>query len=1284
MVEHTLPVSHADKTRRKEILDIQLNGLPAQGAPRTVFVYATSFDVVIIIFSCIAAIIAGALNPLLTIIYGQLVGSLQAFTNGSIGREELKSQIARFTLYYVYLAVGVFVFIYITTVGFYYTGERITRSLRRAYLQAIIRQNMAFFDLLGAGEVTTRITSDMNLIQEGITSKISLSLTATATFTTAFIIAFVEYWKLALILSSVIVAILIAGAVGGKFAVKYNRESLASYSAGATIVEEAIGSIRHVTAFGIQEQLAQRYHAYLLEAEVSGIKARIAIAIMISVMMATPYFSYGLSFWQGSRYLVAGEVGSASIVTTTFAILIGAFSIGRVAPNTQAFVSSIASAGNILKTISRRSPQDPLSSKGRVPSEVKGALALKNVSLVYPSRSDEVVLDDISLEFPAATTTAIVGASGCGKSSIVGLIERFYTPVDGQIVLDGNDIQSLNLRWLRRQISFVGQEPILFGTTIFENISLGLTDEFRAARRLDLNDMVIDAAKKANAHDFVISLPRSYETEVGERGLQLSGGQRQRIAIARALISDPTILLLDEATSALDSKSERAVQVALESAARGRTTIVIAHRLSTIQNADNIVVMSKGKVMEQGNHGELMARDSLYSALVQKQQFEPSAEKQEDGLSIHEGTSGMFSDEEKSSFLFEDKKETIGKEIRVDYNSSGSDRTTSSAQDKELSEAPPLTLWRTVNFMWNLHAPERLILILGLLCCIIAGLIIPTQSVFLAEMVNSLALPPDRYKDLRHDVNFWSLMFLMVAIIALIVWIGHGVCFSYTTERLTRRVRDRTLRTILRQNIGYFDLSHNSTGALTALVSTGTTDLNSLNGAVIGNILTFISVLTGGIILSLAIGWKLALVCSCTIPAVAACGWVRLRMLALFDTKVRKTHQESATYASEIITAIRTVSSLSLEDHVLDYYSKILAKSAAKSLQSILKASTLYALSQSFNFLCSALAYWYGSTLLADHEYTLLQFFICFAALITGSQIAGSIFSYAPDMSKAMHAAAELKSLFEKQPAIDTWSNAGDPVVKEKSRGQIELRNVSFVYPTRPERLVLNNFNLSVHPGQYIALVGSSGCGKSTLISLLERFFDPINGQILVDGADISKLNVNDYRNLISLVGQEPTVYQGTIRENVVLGSAAEISDEAVIQACKEANIYSFIDEGFSTIVGSRGCMLSGGQKQRIAIARALLRNTKILLLDEATSALDSDSERIVQEALDVAAKHRTTIAVAHRLSTIQRADLICVLDQGSLVESGTHGELMAKQGAYFELVEMQSLEESARTLGLN
>lgn len=521
-------------------------------------------------------------------------------------------------------------------------------------------------------------------------------------------------------------------------------------------------------------------------------------------------------------------------------------------------------------------------------------------------------------------------------------------------------------------------------------------------------------------------------------------------------------------------------------------------------------------------------------------------------------------------------------------------------------------------------------------------------------------------------------MYLMLAFVMFISQIAQGVAFAYCSERLIHRVRDRAFRTMLRQDVSFFDRDENTAGALTSFLSTETTHIAGLSGVTLGTILMVVSTLVSSLVLALAIGWKLALVCISTVPVLLACGFFRFWMLAHFQRRSKNAYEQSATYASEAISAIRTVASLTREEDVMVQYRESLAAQLRSSLISIAKSSLLYAASQSFLFLAFALGFWYGGTLLAKYEYDMFQFFVCFMAVIFGAQSAGTVFSFAPDMGKAHQAAAELKTLFDRKPVVDTWSNDGTSL--EGVEGTIEFRDVHFRYPTRPEQPVLRGLNLTVRPGQYVALVGASGCGKSTTIALLERFYDPLVGGVYIDGKEISSLNVNDYRSYLALVSQEPTLYQGTIKENILLGSSSEtVTDEAIDFACKESNIYDFImslPDGFNTVVGTKGALLSGGQKQRIAIARALIRDPKILLLDEATSALDSESEHVVQAALDKAAKGRTTIAVAHRLSTIQHADAIYVFDQGRIVEEGTHSELMRRNGRYAELVNLQSLEK--------
>ncbi|KAI1173774.1 ABC transporter [Nemania sp. FL0916] len=1220
----------------------------------------------------------------MTIVFGKLQGSFQGFYTGQVAKGAFSSQLNSLVLNFVYLAIGEFVAVYIATVGFIYTGEHISAKIREHYLESCMRQNIGFFDKMGAGEVTTRITADTNLVQDGLSEKISLTLSAVATFVTAFVIGFVYYWKLTLILTSSVFALLLVMGTSSAFIVKYTKQSIQAYAAGGTVAEEVISSIRNAIAFGTEDRLALKYDEHLKIGEYFGFRKSASVAMLVSGLFLVIYLNYGLSFWTGSMYLVEGILPLSSVLTIMLAIVIGAFNLGNIAPNLQAFGTALAAAAKIYNTIDRASPLDPTDDEGEKLDKVTGAIRLQNIKHIYPSRPEVVVMDDVTLDIPAGKTTALVGASGSGKSTIVGLIERFYDPVAGHVLLDGHELSSLNLRWLRQQISLVSQEPTLFGTTIFHNIRYGLFGtKFENESAEKQKELVIEAAKKANAHDFISALPEGYETHVGERGFLLSGGQKQRIAIARAVVSDPKILLLDEATSALDTKSEGVVQAALEAAAEGRTTITIAHRLSTIKDAHNIVVMSRGAIVEQGTHDELLQKQGAYYSLVSAQNIAAvqapadgeEDEAEDDDTQLIRKMSSVRNDAGYS----EDPDDNIAAKLK--RSSTQASVSSRALKGRKPEEEVKYSVWTLVKLISSFNRTEWKLMLWGLFWAIICGGGNPTQALFFAKQILTLSVPiTDANKhQVKKDSDFWSLMYLVLAFVIFIAQISQGVAFARCSELLIHRVRDRAFRAMLRQDVAFFDKEENTPGALTSFLSTETTHVAGLSGVTLGTLLTITTTLVSSIVLGLAFGWKLALVCVSAVPVIIAAGYFRYHMLAHFQQRSKKAYEKSASYASEAISSIRTVASLTREQDVLAQYQDSLVAQQRSSLISVLKSSLLYAASQSILFLAFALGFWYGGTLIASGEYNLFQFFVCFMAVVYSAQSAGAIFSFAPDMGKAHHAASELKTLFDRKPTIDTWSEDGEDL--SAVEGTIEFRDVHFRYPTRPEQPVLRGLNLTVRPGQYVALVGASGCGKSTTIALLERFYDPLSGGVFIDGKEISSINIKQYRSYIALVSQEPTLYQGTIKENILLGTTHEnVADSVVEHACREANIYDFImslPEGFNTVVGTKGALLSGGQKQRIAIARALIRDPKILLLDEATSALDSESEHVVQAALDKAAKGRTTIAVAHRLSTIQRADVIYVIDQGRVVEQGTHAELMRLDGRYAELVKLQSLQKN-------
>ncbi|KAJ3557811.1 hypothetical protein NM688_g1262 [Phlebia brevispora] len=1154
-----------------------------------------------------------------------------------------------------------------------YTAEVNAKRIRERYLQAILRQDIAYFDTVGAGEVATRIQTDTHLVQQGISEKVPLAVSFVAAFVAGIILAYVRSWRLALALSlTMIPCIGTTGAVMNKFVSRYKQLSLKHIAESGTVAEEVIATIRTAQAFGTQEILARLYDKPIELSRKADLKAAVWQGGGMSLFFFVVYSGYGLSFDYGTTLINRGQATAGQVINVFYSILIGSFSLALLAPELQAIMHARAAAAKLYETIDRVPPIDSSSEDGLQPDKCVGDITFDEVSFAYPSRPGIPILQDLSISFPAGRTAALVGASGSGKSTIVSLVERFYDPTGGLIRLDGVDIRHLNLRWLRTQIGLVSQEPTLFATTITGNVAQGLIGtQWEHAPDDEKMKLIKEACIKANADSFISKLPLGYDTLVGERGFLLSGGQKQRIAIARAIVSDPRILLLDEATSALDTQSEGIVQDALDKASAGRTTITIAHRLSTIKDAECIFVMGDGQILESGTHAELLQdTNGPYFRLVQAQKLRDADARQDDDDSNDY-------DDDQDAKKAEDPSAADPDLLldRVQTKKSVAEEALekqAAARGQEKSYALPYLFYR----MGLINSDNRHRYIYGTISAILNGAVWPVFGIVFGKAIDGFSASDPHVR--RHDGDRNALWLFVIAIISWLTQGGSNVSFGLTAAELTTKLRKLSFRAMLWQDIEFFDRDDNNTGALTSSLSDRPQKIEGLAGVTLGAIIQSIATLIVGLTIGIAFAWKLGLVALACTPFLVSVGYIRLRIVVLKDQKNRKAHSASAQVACEAAAAIRTVASLTRERDCCDIYSKSLEEPMRKSTRNAIWSNFLYAVSQSMVFFVIGLVFWYGSRLVAQQEYSTFHFFVALMSATFGSMQAGNVFQFVPDMSSATGAATEVLSLLDSKPTID--AEATDGVVPEDVTGRIRLEHVHFRYPTRPGVRVLRNFNLTVEPGTYVALVGSSGCGKSTIIQLIERFYDPQHGTIYLDDYNITDLNVSDYRKHIALVSQEPTLYAGSIRFNVLLGAtkpASEVTQEELEEACRNANILEFIQslpDGFDTEVGGKGSQLSGGQKQRIAIARALLRDPKVLLLDEATSALDSNSERVVQDALDRAAKGRTTIAIAHRLSTIQNADRIYFIKDGSVSESGTHDELLALKGGYYEYVQMQAL----------
>ncbi|KAJ0895882.1 putative Type I protein exporter [Helianthus annuus] len=1087
----------------------------------------------------------------------------------------------------------------------------------------------------------------------------------------SMVVGFILSWRLAL--ASLPFVFLFVGPVLGMGALLkgLGMKMKGAYDKGGGVADQAISSIRTVYSYVGEQQTIDKFSNALETSMRLGIKQGFTKGLMIG-SMGMVFVTWAFVAWVGS-YLVTqkGETGGPVFVSAICVIMAGLSTMSAL-PNVPFISEAKAATSRMFEMINRVPRIDINKTKGKTIPSVRGDIEFRNVDFSYPSRPDTPILQGLNLRVKAGRTVGLVGGSGSGKSTVISLIERFYDPVNGDILLDGHRIKGLNLKWLRSQMGLVNQEPVLFATSIKENILFGNEGVS--------NELVELVAKRANAHDFIVKLPESYETQVGQFGIQLSGGQKQRIAIARALLKEPKILLLDEATSALDSESERVVQEALDHASVGRTTIIVAHRLTTIRKADKIVVLRSGKVIESGLHEELMQNNGgAYYQMVQLQQSAAQSQNLDSPHTPIRNTNrrrnyspqtprtpisiqSSFQNSPMSPFSPAVSINTVHSVQMISYEESD--------DEYDIISNPNPSQWRLL----KMNAPEWKRAVLGCLGASGFGAITPIHAYCLGSVVSVYFLT-DKSK-IKSEIAIYCIVFVGLGVLCFFTNLLNHHNFAVMGERLTKRVREKLLENVLTFEIGWFDRDENTSAAVCARLATEASLIRSLVGDRISLLVQVSFSAFLSFLISLIINWRVAAVMISVQPLLIVSIYSKTVLMKSLSSKAKKAQNEGTQLASEAVVNHRTITAFVSQERIMRLYAETLKGPRKECIKQSWFSGLGLSASQFITTAAISLAFWYGGREMNKGNVTAKQMFQVFFILMTTGKNIADAGSMSSDLSKGGGAVRSVLAVLDRKTEIDP--NDSNGLTARRINGDIELKNVYFSYPSRPEQMIFQGLCLKIEAGKTVALVGQSGSGKSTVIGLIERFYDPMKGCVLVDQRDLKNYNLRSLRSHIALVSQEPTLFAGSVRYNIVYGKE-EASEAEIRKAAKLANAHEFISsmkDGYETYCGERGVQLSGGQKQRIALARAILKNPAILLLDEATSALDSVSEKLVQEALEKMMVGRTCVVVAHRLSTIQKSDSISVIKNGKVVEQGSHTELLSlgNNGAYRALIKLQHL----------
>jgi ATP-binding cassette subfamily B protein len=1148
-------------------------------------------------------------------------------------------------------------------------------DLRNAIYDQLQRLDFARHDELQTGQLVSRANSDVGLLQ-GLLAFLPIMSGNVLLLVASLVIMFV-YSPLLAVVSLCVVPALILTAYRMR-----ERTFPASWDAQqregevAVVVEEAVTGVRVVKGFGQEERELGR----LIErAEVlygSRVRSVRLQARYQPVLQAIPVFGQvavlALGGWLALHHRITiGTFLAFSTYLLALAsparMLAGVLIVGQQARAGAERVLDLLASNPIVA--------DRLDAQDLPP--LLGEVAFEDVRFGY--LSSRPVLDHFDLHIGAGETVALVGASGSGKSTLALLLPRFYDVQAGAVRIDGTDIRDVRLASLRGQIGVVFEEIFLFSESVRDNIAYG---------RPDATDAEVEvAARAAEAHAFIMDLPGGYATVVGERGLTLSGGQRQRIALARALITDPRILILDDATSAVDARVEEEIHATLRRVMQGRTTLLVAHRRSTLRLADRIVVVEGGRVIDQGTHEDLFARCATYRLLLAGPGEDcegVGATSIDDDEELVDGvTPGLWQPVEEGDAGDGDGLAALGSGARAGLGSGlgprggggGGNWMGALAPTPELlakvAALPPVRDVPDIDIepekapdpsfrLRRFVRPYRRYLALGL-----ALVILDAAATLAGPLLIRHGLDSGVAKGSQDALWVAAALFFVVASLDLVDSVFQVMVTGKTAERLLLALRVRIWGQLQRLSMDFYEREMG--GRIMTRMTTDVDALSNLLQSGLINAIVALFTFVGVGIALVAWNWRLGLATLSVLLPLAAATIAYRQLSARAYAAARERIAVVNANMQESLSGVRESQAFVREGRNQREFRRVTSSYLDARLRAQRLVATYFPFVEFLADMAAVLVLGLGSVLIADHSLTpgeLVGFLLYLDLFFNPIQQLSQTFDSYQQAGASM---AQINNLMTNVPLVPL---PADPVAPGPLTGRVRLEEIHFAYPSSDGREALRGVDLEIEPGQTVALVGETGAGKSTVVKLLARFYDPTSGAVVVEGdgeEDLRALDLAAYRHQLGYVPQEAFLFSGTIRDNIAYGRTGA-TDAALAAAARAVGAHEFIAGlagGYLHHVSERGRTLSTGQRQLVALARAELVKPALLLLDEATSNLDLATEARVARAMSVVATGRTTVLIAHRLQTAQRADRIIVMADGQVVEDGTHAGLLALGGTY-------------------